>query len=251
MAGHNKWSKIKRKKGVADAKRGKEFTRVIKEITVAVKEGGITDPEMNPRLRLAIANAKGVNMPKDNIERAIKKAAESGGPGYEEAVYEGYAPHGIAVLVEAATDNTNRTVQNVRSIFSKGGGNLATSGSVSFLFERKGVFEFLKEERNEEELTLELIDAGAEEVDMDDDYITLTCAFEDFGSVQKALEEMKIEVQKANAQWIPKTTTTLDLSNSKSVLNLIENLEEDDDVQAVYHNLALSDELVSELESED
>ncbi|MEX0811603.1 MAG: YebC/PmpR family DNA-binding transcriptional regulator [Chitinophagales bacterium] len=248
MSGHNKWSKIKRKKGVADAKRGKEFTRVIKEITVAVKEGGSSDPEMNPRLRLAIANAKGINMPKENTERAIKKAEESGGAGYEELTYEAYAPGGIAVFVEVATDNTNRTVSNLRSLFSKSGGSLATSGSVAFLFERKGVFEFLLGNYSEDELMLDLIDAGAEDVEVDEDYVTLTCAFEDFGNVQDKLEKMNIEVKKAGVEYIPKTTTALELNEAKKVLRLIEKLEDDDDVQSVYHNLELSDELIAELE---
>lgn len=250
MAGHNKWSKIKRKKGVEDARRSKEFTKIIKEITVSVKEGGSPDPEFNPRLRTAIQNAKGINMPKDNIERAIKKAEESGGAGYEELIYEGYAPHGIAVLVEATTDNTNRTVASVRSAFSKSGGNLATSGSVAFLFDHKGQFEFALDDRDSEELMLELIDAGAEDVDIDDGDVSVTTAFEDFGAMQQALEEKGIEVKKAVTAYVPKTTTSLAVHEAQKVLNLVEKLEDDDDVKAVYHNLELTDELVDALSAD-
>lgn len=250
MAGHNKWSKIKRKKGVEDARRSKEFTKIIKEITVSVKEGGSPDPEFNPRLRTAIQNAKGINMPKDNIERAIKKAEESGGAGYEELTYEGYAPHGIAVLVEATTDNTNRTVASVRSAFSKSGGNLATSGSVAFLFDRKGLFTFALGEHDPDELMLELIDAGAEDVDIEEGEVQVTTAFEDFGTMQQALDNKAIEVTKAVTAFVPKTTTALPANEGQKVLHLIDRLEDDDDVKAVYHNLALTDELLEALSAE-
>ena len=244
MSGHNKWSKIKRKKGAEDAKRSKAFSRIIKEIMVAVKEGGNADPDFNPRLRMAVANAKGVNMPKDNIERAIKKASEGDGQGFVETTYEGYAPGGIAVFVECTTDNTNRTVSNVRSIFTKSGGSLATNGSVDFLFDRKGVFEVKQGEWDEEELTLELIDAGAEDVELDEGIFYITTQFEDFGSMQARLEEMEMDVVKAELQRIPKTTTALPSGEAKKAYRLIEKLEEDDDVHAVYHNLQLTDELV-------
>lgn len=248
MAGHNKWSKIKRKKGVEDAKRSKEFTKIIKEITVAVKEGGSADPDFNPRLRVAVQNAKGINMPKDNIARAIQKAEESGGAGYEELTYEGYAPHGIAVLVEVATDNTNRTVASVRSIFSKAGGNLATSGSVAFLFDRKGRFEFPLGDRNEDELTLALIDGGAEEVSIEEGHVTVETSFEDFGKMQQQLDALQIEVQQAVTEYVPKSTTPLAVPEAKKVLDMIERLEDDEDVQAVYHNLELTDALVAALD---
>lgn len=250
MAGHNKWSKIKRKKGVEDARRSKEFTKIIKEITVSVKEGGSPDPEFNPRLRTAIQNAKGINMPKENIERAIKKAEESGGAGYEELIYEGYAPHGIAVLVEATTDNTNRTVASVRSAFSKSGGNLATSGSVAFLFDHKGQFEFALHNRDADELMLELIDSGAEDVDIDDGEVSVTTAFEDFGAMQKALEEKEIDVKKAVTVFVPKTTSALPANEGQKVLHLIDRLEDDDDINAVYHNLELTDELLEALSAD-
>ncbi|MCB0593395.1 MAG: YebC/PmpR family DNA-binding transcriptional regulator [Lewinellaceae bacterium] len=250
MSGHNKWSKIKRKKGAADAKRSKMFSRIIKEITVAVKEGGSGDPDFNPRLRLAVANAKGVNMPKDNVERAVKKALESGSGDIHQPTYEGYAPGGVAVFVECTTDNLKRTISSVRSIFNKGGGNLATSGSVDFLFERKGIFVIGKGEHNLEELELEVIDGGAEdlEVDEENDEITITVDFPDFGNMQKKLEELGIEPKSANLERIPTTTTTLSLSDAKSALHLIENLEEDDDVQNVFHNLEMTEELEAALE---
>lgn len=249
MAGHNKWSKIKHKKGAEDAKRSKAFSRIIKEITVAVKEGGNPDPDFNPRLRMAVTNAKGVNMPKDNIERAIKKASEGGTGDLHELTYEGYAPGGVAVFVECTTDNQNRTVGNVRSIFNKFGGNLATNGSVDFLFERKGVFEIPAENLEQDDFTLEMIDAGAEEVEFDeeDGLAVITTAFEDFGNMQQALEEKNLEVKKAELQRIPTTTTELSPEEAKKSLRLIEALEEDDDVNQVFHNLALTDELMQEL----
>jgi len=252
MAGHNKWSKIKRKKGALDAKRSKMFSRVIKEITVAVKEGGSGDPEFNPRLRLAISNAKGVNMPKENVERAIKKALDSDSGAMHQPEYEGYTPGGIAVYVECTTDNLNRTISNVRSIFSKGGGNLATSGSVDFLFERKGLFVIGPGDRNLEELELELIDGGAEEIDVDREAgeLTITVDFTDFGNMQKKLEELDLEPKSATLERIPLNTTILDVSDAKMALNLIEALEEDDDVQNVFHNLEMTSELEAALEGE-
>ena len=245
MAGHNKWSKIKRKKGVADAKRSKIFSRIIKEITVAVKEGQSGDVNFNPRLRLAVANAKGANMPKDNVERAIKKALDSGSAALNQPTYEGYAPGGIAVFVETTTDNTQRTVSNVRSIFNKKGGNLATSGSVDFLFERKGIFTLKNDSMEADDLELELIDGGAEDIDVDGetDEIAVTVAFEDFGNMQKKLEDLKIEPLSANLERIPLNTTALPIHDAKKVLHLIEALEDDDDVQAVFHNLELTEEV--------
>ena len=249
MSGHNKWSKIKHKKGAEDAKRSKVFSRIIKEITVAVKEGGSGDPDFNPRLRLAVLNAKGANMPKDNVERAIKKALESGSEALYQPTYEGYAPNGIAVFVECTTDNLNPTVSNVRAIFSKKGGNLATSGSVDFLFERKGIFTLPMGNHNPEELELALIDGGAEDIEIDTDTneLTVTVAFEDFGNMQKALEDLGLEVSSANLERIPTTTTSLDVGEAKQVLALVEALEEDDDVQAVFHNLELTEEIAAEL----
>lgn len=259
MSGHSKWSKIKRAKGAMDAKRGKIFTKLNKEITIAVKEGGNADPEFNPRLRLAIQNAKGQNMPKDNIERAIKKAAGDGGESYIETTYEGYAPGGIAIFVETMTDNLNRTVASVRSIFTKAGGNLGTNGSLSFLFERKGVFVLDGNALNgmdTEDLEMELIDGGAEEFDKipgDEDGvedIEVTTAFEDFGTMQAKLEELGIEPKTATTPRIPNNTESLDVSTSKKVMHLVDKFEDDDDVQNVYHNLELTDELLAAMEEE-
>ncbi len=254
MAGHNKWSKIKRKKGAEDKRRSKIFSKIVKEITIAVKEGGNSDPEFNPRLRVAIANAKGENMPKDNITRAIKKAEQGNAGDYMEPTYEGYAPHGIAVFIECTTDNLNRTVSNLRATFTKYGGNLATNGSVDYLFTRKGVFvlENLDAEQAEE-LQLELIDAGAESFDYDDEEneMEITIAFQDFGNMQSKLEELNIEPKKAQMIRIPSNTISLDISDAKQVLNLIDDLDNDDDVQNVFHNLEMTDELAEMMMNED
>jgi len=250
LSGHSKWSKIKRKKGANDQKRGKVFSRVVKEISIAVKEGGNSDPDFNPRLRLAIQNAKGVNMPKENIERAIKKAEESGGEGYEELTYEGYAPGGVAIFVECLTDNTKRTVADVRAAFSKRDGNLATNGSVAFMFERKAVFEIQKGELDIDDLTLELIDAGAEDVEDDEDLITITSEVEHFGTISSKLESLSIEASSSKLERIPTVMKDLDVSDSKVALNLVDALEDLDDVQSVFHNLNMSEELAKALEEE-
>jgi len=252
MSGHNKWSKIKRKKGAADAKRSKMFSRVIKEITVAVKEGGNGDPDFNPRLRLAIANGKGVNMPKENIERAIKKALDSDSASLLQPTYEGYAPGGVAVFVECTTDNLKRTISSVRSIFNKRGGSMATTGSVDFMFDRKGIFLINSEGKDVEELELALIDGGAEDMeeDIESNEISITVDFSDFGNMQKCLEDLNIEPLSATLERIPTTSKTLSVSDAKSALNLIELLEEDDDVQNVFHNLEMSDELEEALSQE-
>lgn len=247
MSGHSKWSTIKRKKGALDAKRSKMFSRIVKEITVAVKEGG-NDPEANPRLRLAIANAKGVNMPKDNIERAIKKAGDKDADNYLELTYEGYAPHGIAIYVECTTDNQQRTVSNVRSYFNKMDGSLAKNGSLSFLFDRKGVFRFQQNELDQEELEMELIDGGAEDIELDDGYFTVTTSMEDFGNMLKKLEEMNIEPENSNLERIPHTRKELPLEQAKTVMKLIDMLDEDEDVQNVYHDMEITDELINEME---
>ena len=247
MSGHSKWSTIKRKKGANDAKRGKIFTKIIKEIMIAAREGG-GDPETNARLRLAVQNAKGANMPKDNIERAIKKAVGTDADSYVETSFEGYAPGGIAIFAECLTDNNNRTVANVRSLFNKHGGKLGTNGSLSSLFDRKGIFTVKNEGFSSEDLELELIDAGAQDFEVDGETITITCAREDFGSVNKMLNELGIEPEEAGLKRIPNTTKTLDLESSKKVLRFVESLEDDDDIQNVYHNLEITDELAAELE---
>lgn len=253
MAGHNKWSKIKRKKGALDAKRSKIFSRLIKEINVAVKEGGSGDPDFNPRLRLAISNAKGANMPKDNIERAIKKALDSDDAAIYQPTYEGYAPHGVAVFVECTTDNLNRTISSVRSTFTKKEGSLGTSGSVDYLFDRKGIFTLAQSEYDKAELELELIDGGAEELDLDKETgeITVTVAFEDFGNMQEKLEELNIEPKNAVLERIPKTEVKLNPDQARQVLALIDELEDNDDVQNVFYNLQMTEEIESILESEE
>ena len=246
MSGHSKWSTIKRKKGAIDAKRGKIFTKIIKEIIIAAKEGG-GDPETNARLRLAVQNAKGANMPKDNIERAIKKAVGSDAESFIETTFEGYGPAGIAVFVECLTDNNNRTVAAVRSSFNKYGGNLGTNGSLSFLFERKGVFTIKNEGFSVEEIELEMIDAGAEDIEIEGDTLTVICAMEDFGSVNRKLNELEIEPDDAGLKRIPHETKKVDLESAKKVIRFIEVLEDDDDIQNVYHNLEMTEELANEL----
>ncbi|WP_291859617.1 YebC/PmpR family DNA-binding transcriptional regulator [Marinilabilia sp.] len=250
MAGHSKWANIKHRKGAQDAKRAKMFTRITKEIQVAVKEGG-ADPETNPRLRLAVQNGRSVNMPKDNINRAIAKASEAGGDSFQEISFEGYGPGGVAVFLECMTDNNNRTVGAVRSIFNKRGGSLGTNGSLSFLFDRKGVFQIVKnEEMNLEELELELIDAGAQEIEKDEELIIVTTEMEDFGAVQKKLEELEIVVENAALQRIPNNYKELDLDTANKFLRMIDEFEDNDDVQNVFHNLEMTDELANSFESE-
>jgi YebC/PmpR family DNA-binding regulatory protein len=246
MSGHSKWSTIKRKKGAIDAKKGKIFTKIIKEIIIAAKEGG-GDAESNARLRLAVQNAKGANMPKDNIDRAIKKAVGADAESFIETSFEGYASGGIAVFVECLTDNNNRTVASVRSAFNKHGGNLGTNGSLTFLFERKGVFSIKNEGLNLEEVELQMIDAGAEDFEVDGDMLTVTCAKEDFGSVNRKLNELGIEPEEAGLKRITNDTKKLDVESAKRVLKLIDALEDDDDIQFVYHNLEMTDELAAEL----
>ena len=253
MAGHSKWANIKHRKAAQDKKRGKLWTRIIKEITIAARDGS-PDVDSNPKLRLAVQNAKGANIPKDTIERAIKKGSGGDGANLSETTYEGYAPHGVAIFVECTTDNLNRTVGAVRSIFTKNGGSLGTNGSLEFLFDRKGVFEIAKEslgETDPEELELELIDGGADEVDHGDEMILVYTAFEDFGNMQKKLEELGIEAKNAELQRIPTTTKTVEVSHAKQVLNMVEKFEDDDDVQNVFHNLEMTDELAAALEAED
>ena len=219
----------------------KQFTRIGKEIAIAVKAGG-PDPAVNPALRRCMQNAKSVNMPKDRVEAAIKRAQGKEMENYEEILYEGYAPHGVAVLVETATDNHVRTVANVKSIFNKGDGALGNSGSVSFQFKKMGVFKLRPEGLNTEELEFELIDAGLEEMgegtgENGEDVLVLRCAFNDFGSMQKAMEEKGITPLSAELEWIPTTTVELNEEQAQDVLKLIDKLEQDEDVQKVFHNL--------------
>ncbi len=250
MAGHSKWANIKHRKAAQDKKRGKVWTRIIKEITIAARDGG-PDPDSNPALRLAIQNGKGANLPKDNIERAIKKGSGAEAANLQTVTYEGYGPHGIALFVEATTDNINRTVAAVRSIFTKNNGNLGTNGSLSFIFDTKGVFTIDNAQLNEkdsEELELEFIDGGAEEVERDEEHTIIYTSFDDYGNMQAKLNELNIESKSTEIQQIPKSTTALNLEAAQEVLKIIDKFEEDDDVQAVYHNLELTDEIASQLE---
>jgi len=246
MSGHNKWSTIKRKKGANDAKRSKIFSKIIKEIKIAIKDGG-PDPEGNPRLRMAITNAKGASMPKDNIQRAINAGKDKDAASFVELTYEGYLPNGIAAFIECTTDNQQRTVSNIRAVFNKFGGNLGTNGSLGFLFDRKGIFTVPKGELDEEEFELELIDAGAEDIVLDDNYFTVTTAMEDFGAMMKKFEEMNLEPENAELQRIPNDTVKLSLGDGKKIIRVIEIFEEDDDVQNVFHNMELTEEIMAEM----
>jgi YebC/PmpR family DNA-binding regulatory protein len=225
------------------------FSRITKEITVAVKEGG-SDPEGNPRLRVAISNAKGVNMPKDNIQRAISKA-ERDGNALQEMTFEGYGPEGVPIFVECLTDNNNRTISAIRSIFTKRGGSLGTNGSLSFMFDRKGVFTIPKGHIDQEELELELIDAGAEDIEVNEDTIVVYTSMADFGRMQKKLDELGIEAENASLQRIPTDYKTLEPQMAMKVLRLIDEFEDNDDVQNVYHNIEMTDELLQAMEEND
>jgi YebC/PmpR family DNA-binding regulatory protein len=241
MAGHSKWANIKRRKGAQDAKRAKIFTKLIKEITVSTREGG-DDPDANARLRLAIQNAKGANMPKDTIERAIQKISDSDSNAYIEPTYEGYGPNAVPIFIECATDNLNRTVQNVRSIFSKNGGSLGTNGSLGFIFERKGVFVVnLPTETAKDRLLLNLIDAGAEEIEEDENILHITCPMEAFGDLNKTVENLELETESAQLERIPNSYLVLNDEQLDDAMKLIDALEDDDDVQKVYHNIDFTD----------
>jgi YebC/PmpR family DNA-binding regulatory protein len=244
MSGHSKWSTIKRKKGAADAKRGQLFTKLTREITVSAKEGG-GDPEANFRLRLAIQRARTENMPVDNIQRAIQKGTGSGdgdGAHYDEIMYEGYGPNGVAMMVQALTDNRNRTVAEVRSIFTKAGGSLGEAGSVGWMFEPRGLIMVEpKPGQDADELTLSVIDAGAEDVSADEEgQIEVITGFEDLKRVQEALTSQGIHIVTAERTMIPKTTMSLDDKDLEQALRLVERLEDLDDVQTVYTNLDMS-----------
>ena len=223
----------------------KAFTRIGKDISIAVKEGG-SDPETNSRLRQVIQNAKTVNMPKDNVERAIKKASGSDAVNYVEISLEGYAPHGIAVFVNCTTDNNNRTVANVRSYFRKYQGDLGKNGSLEFIFNRKGVFTINPNQiiMDLEELEMKLIDGGLEKLEVDEEAITVYCDFIDFSNMQKCLEGLEIEIQNSETQRIPKNTKSVSAENAKLVLNLLDKLEEEEDVQQVFHNMELTQEIM-------
>ncbi len=245
MAGHSKWANIQHRKGRQDAVRAKLFSKLSKEITVAAKMGD-PDPDKNPRLRLAVKEAKAVSMPKDNIDRAIRKSVAGDMENYEEIRYEGYGPNGVAIIVEAMTDNRNRTASNVRSTFTKRGGNLGETGSVSFMFDRKGQVVYgagLDADRVMEAA----IEAGAEDVESADDGHVIWCAAEDLNDVSTALEASLGEAESTKLVWKPQTTTELDLEAAQSLMKLIEALEDDDDVQSVTANFEISDEVMAQL----
>lgn len=246
MAGHSKWAQIKRKKAVLDSKRSAMFTKVIREITVAAKEGG-ANPDNNPRLRLAIITARKSNLPKDVIERAINKGSGNDGAHYQEVVYEGMGPGGVALMVECTTDNPTRTVANLRTHFNKNGGALGNSGSVGYLFERKGVFQVPVAAMDEESLTLELIDAGADDVENDGEFYTIYCPFEQFGAVNAKLESLQIEAESSELNRIANSTVQVGGENADKLLKLIDVLEGDDDVAKVFHNLELTDEVMAKM----
>ena len=246
MSGHNKWSKIKRAKGAADAKRSKQYSNILKQVSIAVREGG-PDPDSNPRLRLLVQNARGCNMPKDTLQRAINKANDKDAAQMQELTFECHVNHGIALFIEALSDNNNRTVANVKSIMNKFVGTLETNGSLNFLFDRKGVFVIpRKPEMNVEELEMELIDGGLEEMEVDDEYLTLYTAYEDFGNMVKMLENMGIECESAELQRIPNSTRSIDPESMRKVLKVIGILEEDDDVTNVFHDMEIPDDFEEE-----
>ncbi|CAN7243003.1 YebC/PmpR family DNA-binding transcriptional regulator [Pararhizobium sp. LjRoot235] len=246
MAGHSQFKNIMHRKGRQDAVRSKMFSKLAREITVAVK-GGLPDPTMNARLRLAIQNAKAQSMPKDNIERAIKKGSGADGENYEAVRYEGYGPGGVAVIVEALTDNRNRTASNVRSTFTKAGGALGETGSVSFSFDRVGEIAYKLSAGSADKVMDAAIEAGAEDVTTDEDGHFITCGFEDIGEVSKALEATLGEADMVKAIWRAQNTMPVDEERAQSLMKLIDTLEDDDDVQNVYTNFEVSDEVMAKL----
>ena len=238
MSGHSKWSTIKRQKAVTDGKRAKVWARYTRDIMMAARDG-VADPSMNPRLALAVEKAKGVNMPKDNIERAIKRGSgEIAGADYEELTYEGYGPGGVAVFVEALTDNPNRTVADLRVFFCRAGGMLGTSGSVAFLFERKAVFEIDAAGQSEDDLFLLVADAGAEDLQREDGTFVVTAPVEAFGAVASALREAGIEPREASLLRFPVSSTAADEATAESVVALLDRIDDHQDIQAVYSTLA-------------
>ena len=247
MAGHSKWANIQHRKGRQDKVRAKLFSKLSKEITVAAKMGD-PDPDKNPRLRLAVKEARSQSMPKDNIERAIKKASGGEGEDYEEIRYEGYGPNGVAVIVETMTDNRNRTASTVRSTFTKNGGNLGETGSVGFMFDRKGEVSYPADVGDADTVMMAAIEAGAEDVESSEDGHIIWCADTDLNEVATALEKELGESEHTKLVWKPTTTTELDLDGMQSLMRLVDALEDDDDVQRVTTNFEASDEVMAQLE---
>ena len=236
MSGHSKWHNIQNKKGKADAKRGKIFTKIGKELALAIKNGG-ANPDTNAKLRDVIAKAKAANMPNDNINRAIKKAeGELDSVNYEKIVYEGYGPSGVAVIVETLTDNKNRSAGNVRSAFTKGGGNMGTTGCVGFMFQEKGEIVIEKEDRDEDEMMMLALDAGAEDFAAEEEVFVVTTTPEDFDTVREALEAEEIEFLEAAVKMVPDTHTAINEDDAKKFQKMLDLLDDDDDVTDVYHN---------------
>ncbi|MBY5758754.1 YebC/PmpR family DNA-binding transcriptional regulator [Rhizobium leguminosarum] len=246
MAGHSQFKNIMHRKGRQDAVRSKMFSKLAREITVAAK-AGLPDPTMNARLRLAIQNAKAQSMPKDNIDRAIKKAAGADGENYDEVRYEGYGPGGTAIIVEALTDNRNRTASNVRSSFTKAGGALGETGSVSFSFDHVGEITYKLSVGDGDKVLEAAIEAGADDVESDEDGHYITCAFEALGEVAKALESSLGEAETVKAVWRAQNNVPVDEEKAQSLLKLIDSLEDDDDVQNVYSNFEVSEEVLAKL----
>ncbi len=244
MSGHSKWSSIKHKKAAVDAKRGKLFTKLIKEITVAAREAG-GDPDSNPRLRTAMANAKAQNMPSETIERGILRGTgQLPGASYVEITYEGYGPKGVAIIVEVVTDNRNRSTSDLRNIFSKHGGNLGERGCVSWMFDRKGLIVVDKDKVDEDELMMIALEAGAEDIRTEEDSYEIIVAPDDFEEVKNAVDEAEIETTLAEVSMIPQTTVKLDGQDALQLLKIMESLEEHDDVQNVYSNFDIPDEII-------
>ena len=246
MAGHSKWANIQHRKGRQDAARSKLFSRLSKEITVAAKMGD-PDPDKNPRLRLAVKEAKANSMPKDNIERAISKATGGGAEDYEEIRYEGYGPGGVAIIVEAMTDNRNRTASNVRSTFAKYGGNLGETGSVGFMFDRMGQILYPASAGDADRVIEAAIEAGATDVESGEDGHVIWCEFSDLAEVSNVLEEALGEAESTRLVWKPQTVTELDLDGLQKLFKLIDALEDDDDVQSVTSNFEISDAVMAQL----
>jgi YebC/PmpR family DNA-binding regulatory protein len=248
MSGHNKWSTIKRKKAVVDAKRGAAFTKVIREIMIATKTGG-DDPAGNPRLRTAVLKAKEVNMPVDNIERAIAKAAgKLEGVTYEEGRYEGYGPGGVAIMLDVITDNKNRTMPEIRTIFSRNGGNLGESGCVAFMFEKKGIIVLEPDQTDEDSLIELLLDYDIEDIKTEDGQITITMKPDSFNAVYELISSKNYKTSFGETSFIPQSTVALDEKKAEQCLRLIDQLEEYDDVQSVYSNYDISDEIMAKLQ---
>jgi len=248
MAGHSKFKNIMHRKGRQDAVRSKLFSRLSKEITVAVKMGnGTTDPDMNPRLRTAIQNAKGQSMPKDNIQRAVSKGVVSDGEDYKEIRYEGYGPGGVAVIVEALTDNVNRSASNIRACFTKNGGQMGESGSVSFMFDRAGEIVYKPEAGDEDAIMEAAIEAGAEDVISDEEGHTIICGFEDIGEVAMKLEDALGEAESVKPIWKPQNNVPVDEDKAPTLMKMMDALEDDDDVQNVYSNFEIDDEVMAKL----